>query len=86
MLSAIRKEGRNGMLLYICPLCGHVFVNSKKYSKHLMKSHLRNFSMNKRKLKKLSKRLILIKVKEENGIPLDNFEKYLNLKAKLNSK
>ncbi|BFI73380.1 hypothetical protein YN1_3670 [Nanoarchaeota archaeon] len=85
MLRAIRKEGRNGMLLFICPLCGHVFVNSKKYSKHLIKSHLRNSSMNKRKMKKLYKRLIVINVKEENNIPLDKYEKFLKLKAKLNN-
>ena len=73
------------MLLYVCPLCGHVFVNSKKYTRHLMKSHLRNTTMNKRKKKKLYKELLIIKIKEENNVPLTRYEKYLKLKAKLNN-
>jgi uncharacterized C2H2 Zn-finger protein len=85
MLRAIRKIGRNDKKIFICPLCGHVFVNSKKYTKHLMKSHLRNATMNKRKMKKMMKKLLIIKVKEENNVPLDRYERYLKLKAKLNN-
>ncbi|WP_231433901.1 hypothetical protein [Candidatus Nanopusillus massiliensis] len=32
MLHAIREIDRNGREIYKCPLCGHVFVNSKQYS------------------------------------------------------
>jgi len=67
------------------PLCGHIFVNSKKYSRHLMKSHLRNVTMNKRKWKKFMKQLLLINIKEKSNIELTNYEKYLKIKAKLNN-
>jgi len=68
-----------------CPLCGHVFVNSKKYSRHLIKSHLRNVTMNKRKWKKFMKQLLLINIKEKSNIELTNYEKYLKIKARLNN-
>ncbi|MGC9079567.1 MAG: hypothetical protein ACP5G1_02395 [Nanopusillaceae archaeon] len=85
MLKAVKDVSRNGMLIYRCRLCGHVFINGKQYAKHLVKSHLRNMSMNKRKAKKLYKRLLLIKIKQENNLELTNYEKYLLLKAKLNN-
>jgi uncharacterized C2H2 Zn-finger protein len=85
MLHAIREIDRNGREIFKCPLCGHVFVNSKKYSRHLIKSHLRNVTMNKRKWKKFMKQLLLINIKEKSNIELTNFEKYLKIKAKLNN-
>ena len=86
MLHAIKEIDRNGRGIYKCPLCGHVFVNSKKYSRHLMKSHLRNVTMNKRKWKKFMKQLLLVNIKEKSNIELTNYEKYLKIKAKLNNK
>jgi uncharacterized C2H2 Zn-finger protein len=85
MLHAIKEIGRNGREIFKCPLCGHIFVNSKKYSKHLMKSHLRNVTMNKRKWKKFMKQLLLINIKEKSNIELTNYEKYLKIKAKMNN-
>jgi len=85
MLHAIREIDRNGREIFKCLLCGHIFVNSKKYSRHLMKSHLRNVTMNKRKWKKFMKQLLLISIKEKSNIELTNYEKYLKIKAKLNN-
>ncbi|MGC9132901.1 MAG: DUF629 domain-containing protein [Nanopusillaceae archaeon] len=85
MLRAIRKIGRDNKKIFICPLCGHVFVDSKKYTRHLIKSHLRNSTTNKRKMQKMMKRLLIIKIKEENNVPLDKYEKYMKLKSKFNN-
>ena len=85
MLHAIREIDRNGREIFRCPLCGHIFVYSKKYSRHLMKSHLRNVSMNKRKWKKFMKQLLLVNIKEKNNIELKGYEKYLKIKSKINN-
>jgi len=85
MLHAIRKIDRNGREIFRCPLCGHIFVDSKKYSRHLMKSHLRNASMNKRKWKKFMKQLLLVNIKEKSNIELKGYEKYLKIKSKMNN-
>jgi len=78
-------QNRIGKKMIVCPLCGHVFYSSKQYTKHLNKSHLRNLPKDKRKRKKLLKRLLIIKIKKENNAELDRYEKILELKAKLNN-
>lgn len=85
MLEAVRRIDRNGKKIFICPLCGHVFYNSKEYTKHLNKSHLRKLPSRKRRVKKMLRQLTIIKIKEENNIPLTKYEKYLKLRSKLNN-
>jgi len=83
LLKAIVKEDRFGNKVFICPLCGHVFYKSKQYTKHLMKSHLKNIPMKKRKRKKFLKQITLLKIKKEQGLELTRWEKILELKLKL---
>lgn len=85
MLGAIKSEDRFGRKILICPICGHVFYKSKQYTKHINKSHIRNVPKKKRHIKKFYKRLLLIKIKEENNIPLTKYEKFLKLKANINN-
>lgn len=85
MIGSIKKINRYNREVYICPLCGHIFPNNKKYTKHLNKSHLRNIPKDIRKRKKFIKKLLIIKIKEENGIDLTKKEKLIKLIAKLNN-
>lgn len=81
MIKIYKVRGRNDKIIYICGLCGHVFVNNKKLVEHINKSHLRNITKNDRKLKKMIKIVQNAKNKEK----LSNYEKYLLLKLKLNN-
>ena len=78
-------EDRRGRKLIVCPLCGHIFYSTRQYTKHLNKSHLRNVPKDKRKRKKFLKKIISIKIKRENNIELEDYEKIIELKAKLNN-
>lgn len=84
MLKAEKIVGRNGMIFYRCRLCGHIFSDSKKYTRHLIKSHLRNTNINKRLAKKIRKKLEIIENKIKNGEKLNRYEQYIYLKIKLN--
>ncbi|MEM0379217.1 MAG: hypothetical protein QXY16_00490 [Nanopusillaceae archaeon] len=85
MIGSMIKITRSGKKVYTCPLCGHVFMNNKKYTKHLNKSHLRKLNKDNRKRKKMNKKLLIIKIKEENGIEITNREKILKMIAKFNN-
>lgn len=75
--------GRDGKIYLRCEYCGHIFKDSKKYTKHLYKSHILNIPKKKRLKKKFSNKLIEIKIKLENNIKLNKYEKLLLLKSKL---
>lgn len=83
MIKPVKSIGRNDKKIYICRLCGHVFVNNKKLVEHLNKSHLRNITKNDRKLLKLKK--LYNAIKDKKPEELSNYEKYLLLKFKLNN-
>lgn len=81
MIKVYKVRGRNDKLLYVCGLCGHVFISNSKLVKHLNKSHLRSVTKNDRKLKKMIK---IAKLAKDKKNPTE-FEKYLLLKMKLNN-
>ncbi|RDD52579.1 hypothetical protein BA065_00960 [Nanoarchaeota archaeon NZ13-N] len=78
-------KNRRNMEMISCPLCGHVFYSTKQYTKHLNKSHLRKVPKDKRRRKKMLKGLLILKIKKENNIELEKYEKIFELKSKLNN-
>ncbi len=77
MFKPRRIQGRNGKILYQCPLCGHVFVDNKQYVKHLYKSHIFGGFKKKRLKKKLEKYL------SGEKTPNPVFKKVIDIKSKI---
>jgi len=40
-MKAEKIIGRGGIVLYRCPVCGHVFTSEKAWNRHYQKSHLK---------------------------------------------